>query len=531
MTCPRCSVGEISSRTNTCEVCGYAPAGTVAVQTPPPRTTWDIARSELANQFRISVLLGQGATAAAYLAREQESDRQVVLKALLRHPTRRSDADEEFRRAIAAVAALDHPHIVRTYRHGMTDSLFWYSMEYVRGRSLRDVLLADGRLDLRTCLRIVAQVASALDYIHRRGLIHGDLKPENVLLDTDGWVRVSDVLIARACEPAPARESGSSPPELTGAVAAPSAPRPPYVAPEDFTAGQRGPAADQYALGVLVHEFLVGTVPQEGIGTPHAELAAVRPEVPPHVIHAVGRALSPKPSDRFQGVLDFATALESGEVSLADVRPSGASGSTMVLMDPDWRPHQRPLLAPRILKIAGLVAVAAVLIVMRPRLAGMLRQTPDRRSLPPAAAPAPAPSVDSIAPAAPTAPSAVRLPESPSRRQRTREARASQPAAPARPTPRETGRAPEPPPGAAVEPQAGGGAEAGRLFVNATPWGQLYVDGHLVGNTPKANLTISAGAHTIRVARDGFEPFERTIQVVPGGVVRLTDIVLVERRP
>src|SRR3990172_1631972 len=116
MTCPRCSVGEISSRTNTCEVCGYTPEGTVAVETPHPSTTWDIARSELANQFRISVLLGQGATSAAYLAREQDSDRQVVLKALLRHATRRSDADEEFRRAIAAVAALDHPHIVRTYR-------------------------------------------------------------------------------------------------------------------------------------------------------------------------------------------------------------------------------------------------------------------------------------------------------------------------------------------------------------------------------------------------------------------------------
>jgi len=517
MTCPRCSVGEISSRTNTCEVCGYTPTGTVAVQTPHPSTTWDIARSELANQFRISVLLGQGATSAAYLAREQESDRQVVLKALLRHATRRSDADEEFRRAIAAVAALDHPHIVRTYRHGMTDSLFWYSMEYVRGRSLRDLLLAEGRMDLRSCLHVTAQVASALDYIHRRGLTHGNLKPENVLIDADGWVHVSDAVVARVFEPAPPRESGRTPPTGTGAAPSPPAPRPPYIAPEDSAAGQRGPAADQFALGVLVHECLAGTVPQEESVTPLAPtptIAATRQDLPLHVIHAVRRALSPKPSDRFQTVLDFVTALESGERSLLDVRPSGASAaSTTVLLDPHWQPHLRPPIGPRILKIAGFVAVAVVVLAVRPKLAELLQQTPDR-PLFPVVAPAPPPNADSVAPLlAPAAP--ARSPEAPSRRQRAREARAIQQVAPAPPT----------------QPETGGAAEPGRLSVNAAPWGQLYVDGQLVGNTPRANLTIAAGVHTIRVVRDGFEPFERTIQVAPGGLVRLTDIVLVERRP
>ena len=518
MTCPRCSVGEISSRTNTCEVCGYTPDGTVAVETPHPSTTWDIARSELANQFQISVLLGQGTTSAAYLAREQESDRHVVLKALLRHATRRPDADEEFRRAIAAVAALDHPHIVRTYRHGMTDSLFWYSMEHVRGRSLRDLLLAEGPMDVRSCLRIVAQVASALDYIHRRGLTHGDLKPENVLINADGWVHVSDAVVARVCEPAPARESGRTLPTGTDAARNPPAPRPPYIAPEDFAAGQRGPAADQYALGVLVHECLAGTVPQEGSVTPFAPaltLAAGRQDLPVHVIHAVRRALSPKPSDRFQTVLDFVTALESGEVSLADVRPSGASASsTAVLLDPGWRPHQRPPLGPRLLKIAGFVAVAVVVVMVRPKLAELLQQTPARQPLPPAAAPAPPPKADSVA-ALPAPDTPARSPEAPSRRQRAREARAIQRATPAPPT----------------QPETGGAAEPARLFVNAAPWGQLYVDGQLVGNTPRANLTIAAGTHTVRVVRDGFEPFERTIQIAPGAVVRLTDIVLVERRP
>lgn len=539
MTCPRCSVGEISSRTNTCEVCGYTPDGTVAVATPHPGTTWDIARRELANQFRISVLLGQGATSAAYLAREQESDRQVVLKALLRHATRRSDADEEFRRAIAAVAALDHPHIVRTYRHGMTDSLFWYSMEYVRGRSLRDLLLAEGRMDARSCLRIVAQVASALDYLHRRGLTHGDLKPENVLIDADGWVHVSDAVVARACEPAPAREPGRTLRTLTDAAPATPAPRPPYIAPEEFAAGQRGPAADQFALGVLVHECLAGTVPQEESVTPFAPaltLAATRQDVPVHVIHAVRRALSPKPSDRFQTVLDFVTALESGETSLADVRPSGASAaSTAVLLDPDWRPHARPPLGPRILKIAGFVAVAVVVVMLRPKFAELLQRTPDRLPLPPVAAPAPPPNADSVAPL-PVPATPERSSDAPSRRQRARETsvpRPSETAAaptdiatpPSEARPRRRQAAPPTP------PETGGAAEPGRLFVNAAPWGHLYVDGQLVGNTPRANLTIAAGAHTIRVVRDGFEPFERTIQIAPGEVVRLTDIVLVERRP
>jgi hypothetical protein len=75
------------------------------------------------------------------------------------------------------------------------------------------------------------------------------------------------------------------------------------------------------------------------------------------------------------------------------------------------------------------------------------------------------------------------------------------------------------------------GAEAGRLFVNASPWGQLYVDGQLLGNTPKANLSLSPGSHAVRVVREGYEPFERTVQILSGQSVRLTDIVLVERRP
>ena len=524
MTCPNCGSAEISPLTNRCELCGFAPGGSVAVEAPRPASVNELAREELAEQFHFDASLGHGTTSAVYLAHEHGSTRPIVVKVLVRPAERRPDADDKFRRAVEAVAALEHPHIVPVFDHGSTEHLYWYSMEHVQGGSLRKTLHSRGPLELKACQRIIAQVASALDYAHRRGIVHGALKPENVLIDAEGWVHVCDLLVSLSLErpkpPGPPAERAQAPEPAQG----PKPPRSPYAAPETL----RTPFSDQYALGVLVYECLTGSPPPEsedaGAGIA-VSLAKARPDVPAHLTHAVQRAMSQKEIDRFSSVLDFVAALETYTPSAADAQPSGRA-SGVVLVQTDWKPPPSPLNWRRIVGTAVTIgAIAALAVLLRPTAVQLWGRIVGRTG------PAPAVSdvrdnsargalpADSASSARPPAATALRT--APSRRN---------PAEAARPRREPTTRAATRPAAPTPAPPTPAG-EPGRLFVNATPWGQLYVDGQLVGNTPKANLSIAAGAHTIRVVRDGFEPFERSVQIEPGQVVRLTDIVLAARRP
>ena len=501
MICPNCSAGEISPLTNRCELCGFTPHGTVAVQPPQAEAVDDLARQELAERFRLDTFLGRGATTATYVAREPGSDRQIVVKVIPRPAGARTEDDERYQRAVEAVAGLEHPHIVPVFDHGWTEHLYWYSMEYVNGRSLRNFLLQRGPLDLKACQRVVAQVASALDYAHRRGIVHGCLKPENILVDADGWVHVCDLLVTQTI-------AASAPPPEPAEARGDRAPRSPYVAPDDLTS----PFSDQYALAVVVTECFTGALlPGFGGATPRAALAAQRPDLPPHVMHAIERAMSPKPIDRFPGVLDFAAALETLSVTLPDARPSGRRSDVVLLVD-DWEPPAAPLSRRRI--FGGGVAFIVVAVLVGIFLPAVFQRLPRTVVGPGAGAPA-VPTSDSAALRAP-APAGSTLAARPPATGAT--------AAP----PRSTGRPRPPAPREPVRAAPAPAAAPGHLFVNATPWGQLYVDGQLVGNTPRANLAVPAGEHTIRVLREGYDPYERTIRVGPGETVRLTDITLVQ---
>jgi serine/threonine protein kinase len=472
--CPNCSAGEISPITHCCEMCGFVPDGAVVVESPHAETVDELARQELAERFRLDACLGRGATTAVYLARELNSDRQIVVKALTRPADGRAETDDRFARAVEAVAALEHPHIVPVFAHGSTAHLYWYSMEHVRGRSLREYLSSHGPLKLKPCMRIVTQVASALDHAHRLGVVHGALKPENVLIDAEGWVHVCDLMVAPSLKPA-------APPAQAGAATADGTPaqmstaeseRPPYAAPEDLST----PFSDQYALAVLVYECLTQMPPprsERSEVTPVASLATQRPDVPTYMAHAIWRALSPKPIDRFPGVLDFVAALETYSPPASEARPSGQTAGA-VLIEPDWEPPPRTV-AKKVLIAGG----ALVVVLAAGALALALR-----------------PSHPGLAPFA------------------------SMPTDTASPAPRR----PRPPSVADLEPRL-----PGRLFVNATPWGQLYVDGQLIGNTPRANISVDPGTHTVAVVREGYESYVKVIRVAPGDTVRITDIVLTPR--
>ena len=499
MICPNCSAGEISPLTHRCELCGFDPQTAVAVEAPHAALTEELARRELASQFQLDALLGHGKTTAVFAARAQGSNRSIAIKVLPR-PTGRPGRDDRFSRAVDSIAGLEHPHIVPVFDQGTTEHLYWYSMEHVTAESLRTFLERHGPMDMKGCLRVISQIASALDYAHRRGIVHGALKPENVLIDEDGWVHVCDPLVTRAIEdqplprpPAPPQAAEQAESPEAEAAALPPAPAPerlPYAAPEDLWT----PSADQYALSILVAECLNGApIPGLVEGAPGERLRAALPDVPRHVTDAIARALSERPMDRFTGTLDFVHALESpGAAAPApEVRPSGTA-SSVVLRNTDWTPPSRRL-SPRMTGIIlGVAALVWAATWGRPAIVGFVRRLagggqPTYATLP---------STDIPGAAAPGTP---------------------------RGGPPPKWKPPADAPGAGATAPA---SSSGHLFVNSTPWGQLYLDGQLIGNTPRANLSVAPGLHALRVLREGYQPYGVTITVTPGQTVRMTDIAL-----
>jgi serine/threonine-protein kinase len=536
-------MAELVGETQQCSRCGYAAAVAVAVadEAPGPDPIDAAARRELTKLFAVERLHRRGPASIVYFARDLESDRPVALKVMPRSPQADGAAQESFHRSVAAAAALDHRHVVPIYGAGTSESLFWYSTTYVDGPSLAELLSAGGPMDLPACVRLVAQVASALEYGHRQGVVHADLKPTNVLIDAAGLARVTDFHVPRVLEQlaAPGRGPGS----------AGSARRVEYIAPEEFTGQEPGPPADQYALALLFYECLTGNVPFYGetarasgewLWTEPPPLADLRPDVDGRVSLAVERALSRAPERRFSSIPDFVAGLGAPAPirSVLPARPAAPQASPVREASPV--PAARPPLT--ILGLETLAAAPDVPVFRTPRwialgalalavlgAVGAVVVLGSGRRSPQLPAPSPAPVAPIPAPAtatpAPVSPSQVAVmlgpPESAAVRPESTVDLPRPAVAPS--APRAKARVP------GVRPRRQASAQQpGRLFINATPWGQVYLDGTLIGNTPQAALPVVPGSHRVRVVRAGFRSFETTFRIAPGQELRLTDIVLGE---
>jgi len=443
---------------------------------------------ELGARFQVEGLERRGPRASLYLGRVLNGGRPIAIKAIWRAGAP-PQASEAFETAMAACAPLDHPHIIPLHQHGQTPRLFWYSMQRIEGRSLDETLRDTGPLELTTCLRLVAQLAAALDHAHRHGVTHGNVKPANVMVALDGVALLGDFAVARALQ------MGTWPP-------APHSRLVRYLAPEEAHGGQPGPAADQYALAALTLQCLEAGAP-----------ADTSPLVPDTVRHAVARAMSQDPRQRFATLFEFAAVLERAAPAPAPA-PARASPAAQSLAAPPAKPavllwddaYEPDVPDPRFPRRLA-VGAALVILLAGAAASGLWLTAPSRKAPAPLLAAAPAPPVREPAPAAPApgepAATAQRVP---------REELPPPPPAP-----------PTPPPRTRLAPVA---PAPGRLFVGATPWGEVYVDGRLSGHTPLVALPIAAGWHQLRIVRDGFAPFERRIQVAPGEDVRLTGIVL-----
>ncbi len=289
-----------------------------------------VLREALADRYAVERLIGRGGMATVYLARDLKHERRVALKVLDRELGAVLGV-ERFLGEIRVTANLQHPNILPLFDSGEANGLLFYVTPYVDGESLRERLSRERQLPVDEAVRLAVGVASALQYAHRQGVIHRDLKPDNILLQ-EGQPLLADFGIALAVS-----NAGGHRVTQTGL----SLGTPQYMSPEQATADQYVDGrSDIYSLGAVLYEMLTGEPPHTG-STAQAIIArvvterprpvrATRESVPPYVAAAVERALAKIPADRFASAQDFAEALQGRGSTLvlpAYPAPDGARRS------------------------------------------------------------------------------------------------------------------------------------------------------------------------------------------------------------
>lgn len=284
---------------------------------------------KLVGEYRLLRRLGGGSFGEVYQAENVREHSQVAIKLIKAPLTQREDLKAFLNEARSM--RLRHPHIVPLLDFGLSEEqdLPFLVMEYVSGGTLRDRYPKESRVPLETVANLTTQLASALQYAHDRHLIHRDVKPENMLCRTDGTVLLSDFGIASVAH---ASSSASAYQSFGGTL--------PYMAPEQH-AGRPRPASDQYALAVVVYEWLVGarpfvgTVPElvsQHLHAPPPSLLDQVPTLPAQVEQVIFKALSKQPQERFARIDDFAVALQTA--SQSPVTSSSQAFSSLPLTTP-----------------------------------------------------------------------------------------------------------------------------------------------------------------------------------------------------
>jgi eukaryotic-like serine/threonine-protein kinase len=275
-------------------------------------------------RYRVISRLGSGGMADVYLAEDQLLGRQLAVKLLHHHFAEDQEFVERFRREASSAAALSHPNIVAIFDRGEWNGTYYIAMEYVAGRSLKTVVREQGALDPAAAIDIVTQVLRAARFAHKRGVIHRDLKPHNVILDEEGRARVTDFGIAKA---------GASDMTLTGSIMGTAQ----YLSPEQAQGHTVSGRSDLYAVGIILYELLTGSVPFDGetaVAIAFKQVsAAPRPpsELQPGVSAALDavvlRALAKDPERRFADADEFIAALQQARAALPISAGSAFAGA------------------------------------------------------------------------------------------------------------------------------------------------------------------------------------------------------------
>ena len=258
-------------------------------------------------RYRVISRLGTGGMADVFLAQDQQLGRQVAVKLLHRRFAEDPGFVERFRREAQAAAGLQHPNVVSVYDRGSFDGTYYIAMEYLPGRSLKQVIREEAPLDPIRAIDITIQILKAARFAHRRGVIHRDLKPHNVIVDDSGHAKVTDFGIARA---------GASDMTETGSIMGTAQ----YLSPEQAQGHPVSAGSDLYSVGVVLYELLTGRVPFDGeaavtIALKHVSESpppprSINPAIPPELEQVVLWSMNKDPSDRPADAGQLITALE-----------------------------------------------------------------------------------------------------------------------------------------------------------------------------------------------------------------------------
>ena len=321
----------------------------------------------IAERYELEELVGAGGMSSVYRAQDSLLERHVALKVM--HEQLMSDGDhvERFRREARLAAQLSHPNIVTVIDRGEQDGRQFIVFEYVEGENLKALIEREAPLPERAAIELALQIADGLAFAHGHGLVHRDVKPQNVLLTEDGRAKVTDFGIARSIEV----HRGLT---QTGTVMGTSD----YISPEQARGRPVDACSDIYSLGAVVYELLTGEVPFPGenfvsvamrhINEPPPSVRQHRPELSPRLDAAIRRAMAKDPEDRFPSMEAFAAELRACLAEASGV-PAGASDETIVFRRPARRrrprrrpraPAEHPSIWPLILLLAGLAVLAGI---------------------------------------------------------------------------------------------------------------------------------------------------------------------------
>ncbi len=271
-----------------------------------------MADALFADRYRLEHRLGVGGMSTVQLAFDTRLERYVAVKLLAEHLAEDKSFVARFRREALAAARLVHPNVVQVFDFGLDEGTGrnFIVMEHVDGQSCAEILRDQGARPPDESVSILTQACKGLDYAHRNGVVHRDVKPGNLLRSHEGVVKLADFGIAKAAEDSEITKAGS----VLGTAA--------YLSPEQARGEKAGPPADLYALGVVSYQLLTGRLPYDAASLtdlarmqeagPPGSPSDINPDVPRALGEAVMRALHPLPEGRYEGALEMADALSDG---------------------------------------------------------------------------------------------------------------------------------------------------------------------------------------------------------------------------
>ena len=312
MYCPHCGA-QNDEAFKFCKTCGTdlsatLPLAAVAKPEVEEPSEVDLVRGELKEEYEILEELGRGGMAIVFRAREKTLEREVAIKVLPFSLAYDKEFVERFQREARTSAKLEHPSIIPIYRVGKSGRVIYFVMKFLRGKPLSALLATRGALPPNEIRQIIIQVARALAYAHRSGIVHRDIKPDNIMFDEHGQALVTDFGIAKAA-------TGG---KLTGTGMAIGTPH--YMSPEQARAQQIDGRSDIYSLGIVAYQCLSGLVPYDGedsfsIGYKHImeELPVPPLETPEQkdLFEVIRKMLAKAPDERFQTADELVEVLEN----------------------------------------------------------------------------------------------------------------------------------------------------------------------------------------------------------------------------